>query len=251
MPAWYEDEEFWRDNYEVMFSADAFRRAAEDIDHVLALTANEPRRVLDLCCGPGRFTIPLAQKGLALTAVDLSPFLLDRARENARAAHVNAEFVQADMRSFVRPNSFDAVLSLYTSFGYFDDRRDDERVLANIYENLRPGGTTIIDVIVKELQGRRGDRVTDLSDGATCVQRIQVVDDWTAVKAEWLVVRGDSARRYRFTHRLYSGFELRTAMEGAGFKVSLFGDFGGTPYGPESLRLIAVGQKPDAAAPRS
>jgi len=64
MTAWYEDEEFWRDNYEAMFSEDAFRRAAEDIDHVVALSGTHPHHVLDLCCGPGRHTIPLAQKGL-------------------------------------------------------------------------------------------------------------------------------------------------------------------------------------------
>ncbi len=248
MTAWYENDEFWRDNYEVMFSEDAFRRAAEDVDRVLALTGTDARSVLDLCCGPGRHTIPLAQKGLEVTAVDLSPFLLERASENARAARVAPEFVRADMRSFVRPNAFDAVLNLYTSFGYFEDRNDDEQVLANIFESLRPGGTAVIDVIGKELQGRRGDRITDLPDGSTCIQRIQIVDEWTTVKSEWLVVRGDSARRYCFTHRLYSGRELRDAMEVAGFEVSLFGDFAGSEYGPQSLRLIAVGRKPATAA---
>src|SRR5689334_1899405 len=104
MSVWYEDEGFWRDNYEVMFSDDAFRRAADDIDQVLALSGTQPRRVLDLCCGPGRHAIPLAQKGLEVTGVDFSSFLLDKARENARAADVTPEFVRADMRSFVRPN---------------------------------------------------------------------------------------------------------------------------------------------------
>ena len=251
MTAWYEDDAFWRDNYEVMFSDDSFRRAAEDIDRVLALAGNDPRRVLDLCCGPGRHTIPLAQKGIEVTAVDLSSFLLNRARENAGAAKVAPEFVQGDMRSFMRPNAFDAVLNLYTSFGYFEDRRDDERVLTNIFTSLRPGGTTVIDVIGKELQGRRGHQITDLPDGSTCIQRIQLVNEWTTLKSEFLLVRGDSTRRYHFTHRLYSGYELRTAMEAAGFDVSLFGDFEGNAYGPQSLRLIAVGRKPATASPAS
>jgi SAM-dependent methyltransferase len=127
LTVWYEDEAFWRDNYEVMFSHEVFGRAAEDIDPLLALSGNDPRRVLDLCCGPGRHTIPLAQKGLEVTGVDLSSFLLDKARENARAPHVTPEFIRADMRSFVRQNAFDAVLNLYTSFGYFENRDDDER----------------------------------------------------------------------------------------------------------------------------
>ena len=117
-------------------------------------------------------------------------------------------------------------------------------MLTNIFESLRPGGTAVIDIIGKELQSRRGDRITDLSDGSTCIQRIQVVDEWTTRRSDWLVIRGDSACRYQFNHRLYSGFELRTAMEAAGFEVSLFGDFAGNEYGPQSLRLIAVGRKP-------
>jgi len=91
---WYEDEAFWRDTYEVMFSREAFGRAAQDIDRLLALSGNDPRRVLDLGCGPGRHTIPLAQKGLEVTGVDLSSFLLDEERENARAVLVTPEFIR-------------------------------------------------------------------------------------------------------------------------------------------------------------
>ena len=135
-------------------------------------------------------------------------------------------------------------MNINTSFGYFEDRHDDEQVLTNIFDSLRPGGTTVIDVVGKELQGRRGDRIVDLPDGSTRIQRIHVVDEWTTLKAEWLVVRGESARRYCVTHRLYSGFELRKELEASGFEVSLFGDFAGSDYGPQSLRLVAVGHKP-------
>ncbi len=226
-----------------MFSDDAFRRAADDVNQVLSLAGAPSRSVLDLCCGPGRYTVPLAQRGLEVTAVDLSPFLLEKAREHARAAGVAPEFVRSDMREFVRPHAFDAILNLHTSFGYFQHRDDDGRVVANMYESLRPGGTAVIEVVGKELQGRRGDRITDLRDGSTCIQRTQVTDDWSSLKSEWIVVRGESARRYRFTHRLYSGFELRTLMEGAGFSVSLFGDYAGKAYDSHALRLIAIGRK--------
>ena len=241
---WYEQDDFWRDNYEVMFSADSFRRAAEDVDRVLSLTGTAPRQVLDLCCGPGRHSIPLAQKGLAVTAVDLSCFLLDAARKNAHAAGVSLEFIHSDMRHFLRPSSFDLILSLFSSFGYFDSRDDDIKVLSNMFRTLRPGGTVIIDVVGKELMSRRGDRITELPDGSTCIQRIQIVNEWTTLDAEWILVRRDFARRYRVTHRLYSGYELRTAMESVGFEVRLLGDFEGSPYGPDSLRLVAVGRKP-------
>src|SRR5688572_13490562 len=62
MTSWYENDEFWRENYLVMFSDEAFRRAVDDLDHLLSLTGLQPRRVLDLCCGAGRYLIPLAQR---------------------------------------------------------------------------------------------------------------------------------------------------------------------------------------------
>lgn len=241
---WFEHDAFWRDTYEVMFSPDSFRRASEDVDCVLSLAGTTPRQVLDLCCGPGRHAIPLAQKGLAVTAVDLSHFLLDVARKNARDVGVSLEFIHSDMRHFVRPSAFDLILNLNTSFGYFESRDDDMKVLSNMFQSLRPGGTVVIDVVGKELIGRRGDRITDLSDGSTCIQRIQIVNEWTALDSEWILVRQDFARRYRFTHRLYSGYELRVAMESVGFEASLFGDFAGSPYGPDSQRLVVAGRKP-------
>ena len=245
---WYEQDDFWRDNYEVMFSADSFRRAAEDVDRVLSLTGAAPRQVLDLCCGPGRYSIPLAQTGLAVTAVDLSSFLLDAARKNARAAGVSLEFIHSDMRHFLRPRSFDLILHLYSSFGYFDSRDDDMKVLSNMFETLRPGGTVIIDVVGKELIGRRSDRITELPDGSTCIQRNQIINEWTTLDAEWILIRKDFARRSRFRHRLYSGYELRVAMESVGFEVRLLGDFEGSSYGSDSPRLVAVGRKPAAAS---
>ncbi len=241
---WYEDDDFGRDTYEVMFSADSFRRAGEDVDRLLSLIDTTPRQVLDLCCGPGRHSIPLAQKGLAVTAVDLSRFLLNAARENARAAGASIEFIQTDMRNFLRPSSFDLILNLYTSFGYFESRDDDMKVLSNMFESLRPGGNLIIDVVGKELMSRRGDRITDLPDGSTCIQRIQIINEWTTLDSEWILVRQEFARRYRFTHRIYSGYELRAAMESVGFEARLVGDFQGGPYGPDSLRLVGVGRKP-------
>jgi SAM-dependent methyltransferase len=125
--------------------------------------------VLDLCCGPGRHAVGLAQKGFGVTAVDLSPLLLEKARQHAVTSDTNVEFVLADMRSFVRPNAFDLALNFFTAFGYFADRADDQKVLTNIYSSLRPGGCVVIDIISKELLARRYEsRVVDMPDGSIC-----------------------------------------------------------------------------------
>jgi SAM-dependent methyltransferase len=245
MSAWYQDESFWRHGFPFMFSEEAFARGAQAAERALALSGVEARLVLDLCCGPGRHTVPLALKGIEVTAVDLSPFLLERAKENARKANVAPEFVLADMRTFVRPNTFDLALNLFTSFGYFEQRDEDRTVLANVHESLRPGGAFVMDMMGKEIVARGwGTKVDELPDGSVWVQRPQIVEDWTRMKHHDIFIANGSVLHFEFTHRIYSGQELRDLMLSAGFEdVSLFGDLEGHPYGPGATRLVAVGRK--------
>ena len=140
---WFDDDSFWRELYSFLFPDQRIADADEQVANALALTKPAGKSVLDLCCGPGRCSIALAKKGFTVTGVDRTKFLLDKARTRARAADLKIEWVQADMRDFVRPNSFDLVLSMFKSFGYFDDRRDDMTVLENMVQSLHPGRSVL------------------------------------------------------------------------------------------------------------
>jgi hypothetical protein len=77
------------------------------------------------------------------------------------------------------------------------------------------------------------------------VQRGEIFDDWTRIRAEWILIRRGRARTFAFHHTVYSGQELRERMEKAGFvDVRLYGDLDGSDYGLDARRLIAVGRKP-------
>jgi 2-polyprenyl-3-methyl-5-hydroxy-6-metoxy-1,4-benzoquinol methylase len=75
--------------YPFMFPETSYRAAGEQVGHLLALTGLTSGTVLDLACRPGRYTIPLAQRGFRVTGVDCTPFLLDKARAYAATAHVD------------------------------------------------------------------------------------------------------------------------------------------------------------------
>ena len=243
---WFDDDSFWRDLYPFMFPDKRIDETDEQMSKVLALTKPAGKSVLDLCCGPGRCSIALARKGFSLTGVDRTKYLLDRARTKARAAHVKIEWVQKDMRDFVRPDSFDLVLSMFTPFGYFDDKRDDVIVLKNMMTSLKPGGVCLIDVNGKEHVAKILVPTTStlLPDGTLMVDRHEIFDDWTRVRNEWLLIKNGRAKSFKFHHTIYSGFELRERMEQAGFVgVTLYGNLDGDEYGPEAERLIAVGRK--------
>lgn len=101
------------------------------------------KRVLDVCCGPGRHSVPLAERGYEVVGIDLDERALERARQKTAG---NATFLHKDMRRLGEvPGQFDAVLSMWQSFGYFDESTNRD-VLRQMSEKLRPDGRLILDI---------------------------------------------------------------------------------------------------------
>lgn len=243
---WFENEDFWRDFYSFMFSPERFAAAKDEVGQIMALTQCAGGRLLDLCCGPGRHSVEFAHRGFQVTGVDRSPFLLKRAREHASQANVAVEWVEEDMRTFVRPAQFDLACSLFTSFGYFDTEQDDLKVLRNIQQSLKKGGVAVIDVISKERLARvwQSAMCFELSDGSLLLQRPEIRDDWCRVRTEWILMKDGRTRNFSFEHNLYSGRELKDRLLSSGFEhVQLFGSLAGAPYDLNPMRLVAVARK--------
>ena len=244
---WFDNNAFWQELYPFMFTEERFAAAPVETQKALSLAKLNGKDVLDLCCGPGRCSIALAKAGFKVTGVDRTEFLLNKARARAREAKVRIEWVQMDMRDFVRLEAFDLVLSMFTSFGYFDNKHEDLIVLRNILANLKPGGACLIDVAGKEhiakiLQPTISDI---LPDGTKFIRRHEIFDEWTRVRNEWILIRAGKAKSFKFHNTIYSGQELRDRMEQTGFiDVKLYGSFDGDEYGVDAQRLIAVGRKP-------
>jgi SAM-dependent methyltransferase len=243
---WFENEEFWRTFYPYMFGERKTAAAQGEVERVLALSGVTRGRVLDLCCGPARHSLILAQKGFAVTGVDRSPFLLSKARE--RAAGADVELVEADMRDFVRPGAFNLALSLFTSFGYLDTHDEDLAVLRNVRASLKQGGVFVMDVMSKEYVISQGCATSweQWPSGEIHVHHYDVFPGWGRLRLTWLLVEGERARRFEFEHNVYSGQELSSLLERAGFTdVQIYGSLDGTPYDATATRLIAravVGQ---------
>jgi len=244
MDTWFENESFWREGYRFMFSDDAFRVATDQVEQIVALTGVSLGRVLDLCCGPGRHAVPLALKGFHVTAVDASPFLLGKAQEHANRFNVEIDFAHADMRAFRRPDAFDLAVSMSSSFGYFAHRADDRQVAANLHDSLGSGGVALIDVMSKELTGRFKDTWITEAENVMRVERHEIIDNWTRIKSEWILIRDGSVQRFEYCVRIYSGQELSDLLRDVGFgDVVLYGDLDGRSYGPSAKRLLAVARK--------
>jgi hypothetical protein len=140
---------------------------------------------------------------------------------------------------------------MFTSFGYFNDKKDDLKVLENVFVSLKPNGIFLIDIMGKERLAKifQPTRADVLDDSTMIVQRPEIFDDWTRVKNEWIIIKGSQAKAFKFYHTIYSGQELRDRMEQVGFEsVKLYGDFDGSPYDSNAQRLIITGLKPTKKA---
>lgn len=244
---WSEDETFWEAMEPALCAPSRLALATPDVATILTAVPSRPTsRVLDLGCGPGAHAIAFARLGYRVTGVDTSSRLLDRARSSAGAAGVEVDWVEADMRAFRRPSSFDLICSLYASFGYFDDS-ENRRVLENVYASLAPYGVLVLDLIGRETAARHwNERRWHEVDGVLYLERCTSADDWASMLSEWTVVREGVRADFRVKQRLYSGTELRALLLSLGFtKVQIAGGLDGkTPYDESARRLVAIARRP-------
>ncbi len=104
------------------------------------------RRILDLACGTGSITVPLARKGYEMTGIDLSSEMLALAQEKADAAHVRIRFSEQNIALFDAGRGYDAVICSFDGYNYLTKSADVVSSFARVYETLNDGGMFIFDV---------------------------------------------------------------------------------------------------------
>ncbi|KAA3663774.1 MAG: class I SAM-dependent methyltransferase [Chloroflexi bacterium] len=116
----------------------------QEVAFVMRNLPNPPCRcILDVACGPGRHALPLAKNGYEVVGIDLDEAAVFRANQNARDS---ATFLQMDMRSLEKvPGTFDAVICMWQSFGYFDEATNRD-VLRQMGEKVGRNGRIILDI---------------------------------------------------------------------------------------------------------
>ena len=242
-----ESDEFWAWFGEFGFSDDLWDLAPGEVDKVLSLTQPpDGGSVLDLACGPGRHSIELARRGYRVTGTDRTSDYIDEARHRAAESAIDVEFLVADMRSFVRPQAFDLVVNLYSSFGYFEDEEEHRRVIRNVHQSLKPGGRLIVDLVGREPIALRfrPEAVTRYPNGTVIVEERRILNDWRHHESTWTRISDGVASTYTIRMRLYGASDLTALLQNCGFhEVEVFGSLDGAPYDLTARRLIAVARK--------
>jgi SAM-dependent methyltransferase len=243
-PDWWKTD--FGPGYLALYDGFLAERTPVEVDQIEALLRlHPPRRVLDLPSGQGRHAIELARRGYDVTGVDLSPYMLGVATERADAAGVRVRWLAGDMREALAGDTFDLVLNLFTSFGYFADEADDRRVVRAAASMLEPGGRFLLEVINgQRVMGNFQEREW-FTVGQLAVMERRSLDVPTrrmVVERTVSSANGDDTSVHAV--RLYSGRAVKTMLDAAGFgRVELYGDWDGAPLTPESLRVLAVGTR--------
>lgn len=243
---WHEDDTFWETTDSIMFAERRLEAARGEVEGILSLLGVELGvHVLDLCCGVGRHSLELARRGFHVTGVDRTRSYLDRASKQAEAEGLKVEFVQDDMRTFCRPDAFDAVINMFTSFGYFEDPEEDRQVIVNVYRSLKSGGVFLLDTMGKEVLARVFKEKDWLEEnGVFRLIEHKVSNNWSWMENRWIVINNDKRTEFRVTHRLYSAAELASLFTECKFRhIDAYGDLSGSAYDHTAKRLVMVTHK--------
>jgi SAM-dependent methyltransferase len=130
--------------HQLYFNRDE-KEAAAFIDKLIALLQPPPLAVmLDVACGKGRHSIHLAEKGFDVTGIDISE---DSIREALLHEKENLHFYLHDMRLPFRINYYDYAFNFFTSFGYFNTRREHDNAIRTIAQSVKQGGFFVMDYL--------------------------------------------------------------------------------------------------------
>ncbi|HLP18874.1 MAG TPA: class I SAM-dependent methyltransferase [Chitinophagales bacterium] len=228
--------------YHMLYSNRSEAEAESFITQVAAcLNIPQGATVLDVACGKGRHSKTLAKLGFNVTGIDLSPNSIAEAKAfNCDTLH----FDVWDMRNTYRANSFDYVFNLFSSFGYFDDERDDYACINAFCENLKPGGTLVLDYINTEwaVKLMKPREIIQRGDVQFHIQK-RLESGFIKKKIEFLA--GGEDHSYEEQLKVINQYKFTQMLTKAGFEIEhTFGDYQLNAFDPaNSPRLIFVAVK--------
>ena len=208
-------------------------RAPVEVDTLLKYLDKQgfqPRRILDLNCGIGRHSVELGKRGIKVLGTDLSPRYIKIAEQRVQEEKMTdrVRFRVADMRKITSvlsgEESFDGVINLWTSFGFYDDKTNDN-ILRQCHKLVRTGGFFALDIInrdwlVRNFQERGFARIKDrivLEEREFNPKDSRMYNIWTYLREKdkkTFVLE----REVRVDHRVWSLHELIELFERTGWK---------------------------------
>ncbi len=220
-------------------------RDSSDADNLLNLILNNLKlenntRILDAACGAGRHSIKLAEKGFKITAFDLSESLLEIAKNEAKNKNLQIDFINSDLRKFETNKKFDVVLSLFTSFGYFDTDEENFLFIKKAYNFLIKDGYYIIDFFNSEyVRNNLVSFSVKVINDKEIIEKRSIEKERVVKKIK--IIGENREQNYVESVKLYSYNELVSNFKKIGFnEIQTFGNYSGEKFDQASSKRCII-----------
>lgn len=178
-----------------------------------------------------------------VAGLDYSPHLLSLARETVGS---DVPLVRGDMRHLPFHEQFDVVMNYFTSFGYFQNQEENQQVVHEMANALKPGGRFFIDYMNKDWAVNNLETETHrTAEGFDIAERRWIETDGSRINKATIIKRdGDEIKHTGESVQLYTKDEFTVMLEEGGLMIdAMFGDYTQAPLAPELPRMIVVGRK--------
>lgn len=239
---WFEKS--FQEDYLKIYAHRDEEKATQELEKLVTFLNIQPgQTALDLCCGQGRHSRWLAQLGLRVMAVDLSAVLLQEAIK--QSLNLPVLYMRADAREIPFQEEMDYVFNLFTSFGYFLEDEENEKVLKQASKALKPGGYFLMDYLNPEYLRFHLVPYSESKGNGLEILQYRTVNEEFVQKRIVIKEQGESPRHYEERVKLYSVDQLQQMLLRQGFEIThLFGNYDAKPYMPEhSPRMIFICKK--------
>ncbi len=227
----------------------------EDIPFYIAKAKKYSEPILELACGTGRITIPIARQGFDATGLDISEGMLKVAKEKAQREHLSCEFIHADCRKFSLPKKYNLIFIPFNSIAHIHDRGSFEALCDSVKEHLAENGHFIIDIFNPKLEIFMSDTnkrfpVAEYENPygheTVIITENNIYERATQINhIKWYYKIGNEDEfAVEFNMRIYYPEELDNLLYYNGFEiVEKFGDFDESPFESSSPKQIIICMK--------
>jgi SAM-dependent methyltransferase len=175
--------------------------------------------VLDLACGDGRLTVPLAAAGYRVIGLDQSTRMLGAARRRQPETQGRMDLITGDMRSYQLSRTADAACCVFLSFGMFLDEPDHLRTLQTVAAALKPGGRLYLEAFNPFYYVNQTQQALNFPEGLLVYQT--KLDHWQSRVLTTLhyARTGKPTQALALSWRAFTLFEMVRLLDAAGFTV--------------------------------
>lgn len=215
------------------------------------LPKDKDAKILELCCGTGRLTLPLVQEGFNITGVDITASMLEQAQKKASDAGLHIHFIEADMRTFALPETYDLIFIPFNSIHHLYTNEELFQTFTAVKKHLKHDGVFVFDCfspsiqfIVESEKAEKTVATYTTNDGRNVVikERMRYERTTQINRIEWhYEINGEFDSVQHLDMRMYFPQEMDAYLKNNGFTiVHKYGTFEEAPFSDDSDKQIYI-----------